>query len=99
MEMSNQKIVRCNRSGVFFGEIVAREGREIKMRNARNIWFWSGAASLSELANKGVSRPGNCKFPAPIIGETILTDVIQILDVTIEAEKSLNNVPVWSAHD
>ena len=44
--MSNQKyLVRCDRSGVFYGEIEKQEGREIIMRNVRCIWYWNGAAS------------------------------------------------------
>ena len=43
-------IVRCDRSGVFYGEVEKRDGREVTMRNARCLWLWSGAASLIQLA-------------------------------------------------
>ena len=44
--MNQKYIVRCDRSGVFFGEIEKREGREVTMRNVRCLWYWNGAASL-----------------------------------------------------
>lgn len=45
--MSNYKIVRTYSAGVFAGEIESRNGREVVMKNARRLWYWDGAASLS----------------------------------------------------
>ena len=50
-------IVRTYSAGAFFGEVVSREGKEVVMKNARRIWYWSGAASLSQLAQSGTSDP------------------------------------------
>ena len=53
----NQKfIVRCNGAGVFFGEIVKREGDVMTLANVRQLWYWDGAASLMQLAKEGVSK-------------------------------------------
>lgn len=91
-----KKIVRTYSAGVFYGEIESRNGREVVMRNARRIWYWSGAATLSELAMKGTSDPESCKFPCPV-DKVLLLDAIEILDTTIEAQMSIEGVPVWSA--
>ena len=48
--VSEYKIVRTYSAGVFAGYIEARNGQEVVMRNARRLWMWSGAASLSQLA-------------------------------------------------
>lgn len=49
--MEKQKfIVRCDRAGVFYGEIEGRNGSEVKMRNVRCLWYWEGAATLLQLA-------------------------------------------------
>ena len=49
--MKKQKfIVRCDRAGVFYGEIEGKNGQEIKMRNVRCLWYWEGAATLLQLA-------------------------------------------------
>ena len=88
-------IVRTESAGVFAGELENREGREVSLTNARRIWFWSGAASLSELAQRGTSQPEKCKFPVPV-DRILVFEVIEILDVTDAARKSIEEVPVWS---
>jgi hypothetical protein len=95
MTKNGYKLVRTYSAGVFAGEIVSKKGQEVVMRNARRIWYWSGSSSLSELAMRGTNDPVNCKFPMEV-SRVELLQVIEILDVTPEAEKSIKNVPIWS---
>lgn len=88
------KIVRTFSAGVFAGILESRNGQEVVMRNARRLWQWSGAASLSQLAIDGVSNPGGCKFPQEV-DKIVLTQAIEILDVTEKARKSIAGVSVW----
>lgn len=88
-------IVRTYSAGVFAGELESRDGKEVTLRNARRLWYWDGAASLSELAMRGVSKPQNCKFPCEVSAVT-LTEAIEILDVTPEARANIAAVPVWT---
>lgn len=90
------KIVRTYSAGVFFGEIESRNGQEVVMRNARRLWYWDGAASLSQLAVDGTSKPENCKFPC-VVDRVELLQVIEILDVTPKAAQSILEVRVWQA--
>lgn len=90
-------IVRTYTAGVFAGELESREGREVVLTSARRLWYWSGAASLSELAVRGTSRPSECKFPCPM-PRVVLTEAIEIIDVTPEAEASIREVPEWTKH-
>jgi hypothetical protein len=92
--MSNYKIVRTYSAGVFAGEVYSRDGQEVVMTNARRLWFWSGAASLSQLAMEGTKTPSECKFPCPV-DRVVLLQAIEILDVTAAAKKSIQGVPVW----
>lgn len=87
-------IVRTRSAGVFAGEIVRRDGNEIVMANARRIWYWDGAATLSELAMRGTKKPQNCKFPCEV-KEVLLMEVIEILTCTDEAKDSIKSVPEW----
>lgn len=87
-------IVRTYSAGVFLGTIAEREGKEATLTNARRIWYWDGAATLSQLANEGTSKPENCKFPAPV-AEVLLTEVIEIIPATEAAIASIAAVPVW----
>jgi hypothetical protein len=90
-------MVRTYSAGVFAGTIKERNGKEAVLTNARRIWYWKGAASLSELATKGTSEPNGCKFPAPV-EEVLLTEVIEIIPITEEAAESIKSVPVWTNH-
>ena len=92
--MSDYKIVRTLSAGVFAGEIVSRSGQEVIMKNVRRLWYWEGAASLSQLAMEGVKQPKKCKFPCEVEKMELL-QVIEILDCTPEAQKSIALVPVW----
>jgi hypothetical protein len=87
-------MVRTYSAGVFAGTIVSRKGKETTLKNARRIWYWDGAASLSQLATTGTSRPENCKFPAPV-ASVLLTEVIEIIPISITAKKSIEEVPIW----
>lgn len=90
-------IARTYSAGVFAGELEHRDGKECRLVNARRIWYWAGAASLSELAVRGTSRPTECKFPCavPVI---ILPEVIEILEVTPVARASIEGVREWTQH-
>lgn len=87
-------IVRTYSAGVFAGELESRDGQEVVMLNARRLWYWDGAASLSQLAMEGVSKPENCKFPCEV-DRIQLMQVIEILDVTEKAKKCIKEVPIW----
>jgi hypothetical protein len=89
-------IVRTFSAGVFAGELESRTGREVVLRNARRIWRWAGAATLSQLAMEGTKDPVNCKFPREV-DRVELLEAIEILDVTESARASIARVEVWSA--
>ena len=94
--METRKIVRSNGAGVFFGEIKEKDGDRVVMTNARRIWYWEGAASLSQLAQEGTSNPSGCKFPVSV-DEVEVFNVLEILSVTEKAAKSIDAVKVWKA--
>ena len=93
---SKTVIVRTDRAGVFCGTLASNEGTDVVLTDARRLWYWKGAASLSQLSQTGTSSPNGCKFPAPV-DRVHLFGVIEILDMTAAAKKSIDAVPVWSA--
>lgn len=96
--MSENKyvIVRTYSAGVFAGELESKNGKEVILKNARRLWYWDGASTLSQLAMHGTSKPENCKFPCEV-NQIELLEAIEILDVTEKAKKSIKEVPVWQA--
>lgn len=95
MELNKKVIIRADRAGVFYGTIVRKDGNEVELTNCRRIWYWNGAASISELAESGVNRQDN-KFSVTVESITVL-GVIEIIPCTEKAIKSIESVPVWRA--
>lgn len=87
-------IVRTSSAGVFAGTLESKEGKVVVLTKARRLWYWEGAASLSQLAQEGVKKPNNCKFPIEV-DRVELTEAIEILDVTPDARANIAAVPVW----
>lgn len=87
-------IIRSDKAGVFFGHIAERDGSEVTMTDVRRIWYWDGAASLSQLAVDGVSKPHNCKFTVTV-SEMVILGVIEIIPCTEKAIASIQGVKEW----
>ena len=87
-------MVRTKDAGVFAGTVKSLEGQTAVLTNARRIWYWSGAASLSQLATNGTSDPKKCKFPVAV-DEVMLMEVIEIIPISDDAKQSIADVPVW----
>lgn len=87
-------IVRGDRSGVFYGTLEEKNGTEVTLKDCRRIWYWEGAASISQLAVSGTTKPSECKFTVTV-PDIIITDAIEIIPCTEDAKKSIEGVPEW----
>ena len=87
-------IVRTYSAGVFAGYLDSKNGKEVVLLNARRLWYWDGAATLSQLAMEGVNKPQNCKFPAEV-SRIELTEAIEVIDATEKCQKSIASVGAW----
>ena len=97
MKKGDYVIIRTYSAGVFAGYIHKRKSKKtIVLKNARRLWRWAGAASLSELAMKGVSKPDECKFPIAV-NKIELNNVIEIIECTKKAKESIESVKEWSS--
>lgn len=92
-------ITRGYRSGVHAGELVARNADGmIVLRNARRIWSWSGAASLSELAVYGAKNSAQCRFGARIARHEIQReDVAEIIHCQPAGRSMIEEQAEWRA--
>ena len=87
-------IIRGDRSGVFFGTLEAKEGREVELSDCRRLWYWDGAASISQIATDGVTKPQNCKFTVTV-PTIVIEDVIEIIPCTDKAIEVIEDVSEW----
>lgn len=84
-------IVRTYSAGVHAGYVKQQNGKEVTLVNARRLWKWAGAFTLSEMAVSGVSKPSECKF-ATAVPEIILTEAIEIIPCTEKAKEIILGV-------
>ena len=88
-------IIRGDRSGVFFGELASRNGREVELKDARRIWCWYGATALSQLANSGrVQKKSRVCEPVKSI---LILDAIEVIPCTEAAIENIEGAPEWKA--
>ena len=96
--LGKKVIVRADRAGVFFGTLKEKTatsaGVEVVLENSRRLWYWSGAASLSQLAVEGVKRPNDCKFTVTVAEHNVM-GVIEIIPCTEQAVSNIESVRVW----
>lgn len=92
--INKKVIVRGDRSGVFFGTLRSKDGQEVELKDCRRIWYWAGAASISQLANEGVKKPDVCKFTVTVESICIL-DAIEIIPCTETAISRIEGVKEW----
>ena len=84
-------IVRTYSAGVWYGEIEQKAGSEVIVKNARRLWQWKAARSisLSGMAVHGVD-PEGCKF-APAV-PAVWLEAIELIPVSAMAEASIEGV-------
>lgn len=87
-------IVRTYSAGVFAGYVESMDGKEVKIRKVRRIWYWDGACSLSQLAVDGTQNPEKCKFACDV-DTIIVTEAIEIIPCTKKAKESIQGVKPW----
>ena len=87
-------IVRGRYSGVFAGNVKSIEGDQVVLTGVRRIWYWDGAASISQLAVDGTMNPKGCKFTVTV-DEAMVLDAIEIIPCTETAEKCIKAVTAW----
>ncbi len=89
-------IVRCYGAGVFFGEIkeVCRDanGLNVRLANARKIWYWNGAAAVEQLSQDGCNNKSKITVAVP---ELVVATAIQIIPCTDNAIKNLEDHREW----
>lgn len=76
-EIGQKVLIRTYSAGVHFGTLTKREGQEVHLSNARRLWSWNGALSLSEVATTGLDLK-HSKISVPL-EKIILTQAVEII--------------------
>ena len=85
-------VVRTYSAGVWYGWVEYDADFTflgVIVKNARRIWKWQGAFSLSELATLGAS--GDSRIAVPV-AEVKLNRVIELIPMSIQARKALDEI-------
>lgn len=83
----NKKVlIRADRAGVFFGELIAKDGQEATLKDARRIYYWNGATECCQIATEGITSGSRVTVSVPQV--TIL-NVIEIYLLTDKAIEKL----------
>jgi hypothetical protein len=84
-------IVRTYSAGVHFGTLKARNGTEVVLEDARRIWYWNKAFTLSKIAIDGLDiASSKLSVSVPRI---LLTEAIEIIPTSPSATVDLTNAP------
>ena len=90
-------LIRTFSAGVHVGYLKRQQstlaGIEVTLIKSRRLWYWDGAASLSQLAMEGVTQPDNCKFSVAV--NEIELIAIEIIAVTEKAFLNIQSVKEW----
>ena len=83
-------VVRTYSAGVHAGTVKEEDGKRIVLENARRLWFWRGAFTLSAVATKGIAEGSKISVPVP---EITLTEAIEVIPASNEAQDNIVNFP------
>ena len=88
-------VIRSRDSGCHAGYVESEDGRTITLVKSRRLWYWTGAASLSQLAMEGVKSPDSCKFPMAVDRITVY-DICEKIETNAASQESILGVPEWN---
>lgn len=85
-------IIRTFSAGVWCGTLEQKAGKEVILRNARRMWYWKSAKSisLSGVVVYGINQ-AESKIAPPV--DRVWLEAIEILPITGNALKSIMEAP------
>lgn len=96
--LGEKVIIRADRAGVFYGTLNEVEPLgdklQVELTNLRRLWYWDGAASLTQLAVEGTKAPSGCKFTITM-QSAVIQGVIEVLPCSEVAIKSIEEIAPW----
>lgn len=88
MHVGEYVLIRTYSAGVHFGKLLKREGKEALLDEARRIWSWDGAFTLSKVSTDGV---GSAKISTKV-DQLLVIEAIEIMKLTEKAKGNLYGI-------
>lgn len=88
-------IVRCYGAGVFFGEVKevsSADGLNVRLGNARKVWYWDGAAAVEQLSQEGCNDSSKITVAVP---ELVVANAVQIIPCSDKAIANIEAKAEW----
>ena len=90
----NKKIIaRIDRAGVFHGTLDYIDNEIIRLKDARRIYYWNGALSVTDIAAKGITG-GKVTIPVSTV-EFMSGKIVELNECSDEATKSIESIKPW----
>lgn len=90
-------VIRTNSAGVQYGELEsvasAADGYDVVIKNARRVYKWRGAFTLSEFAMQGVVGELRTQSKLSMKVDFICVRAIEVIPMRDEAVKNLQEIP------
>jgi small nuclear ribonucleoprotein (snRNP)-like protein len=88
--LNQHVLVRTFSAGVHIGTLITKDETNAVLKDARRIWKWTGAFTLSEVAIAGIKKSGSrLSIVVPMIE---LTQAIELIPTSDIARKSFDAV-------
>ena len=89
-------VIRTCNAGVHFGTVESHNGQQVVLVNARRIYYWEKAFTLSYVAKHGIG--GDSKVSC-VVDEILLTDALELIPMSEKSTKNLEGQLVHLGED
>ncbi len=92
---SEYVIVRSDKAGVFIGILHSLSGTTAVLNKCRRVWYWKGAASVSQLAKDGTDNKES-KISVETDDHLVL-GICEVVPCTKRASEKILSIKPWVA--
>lgn len=91
--LNKRIIARIDRAGVFHGTLDYIDNDILRLKDARRIYYWEGALSVTDIAANGITGG---KVTIPVSTVEFMTDkIVELNECSDEATKSIEAIKPW----
>ena len=91
--LNKRIIARIERAGVFHGTLDYIDNDILRLKDARRIYYWNGALSVTDIAAKGITG-GKVTIPVTTV-EFMSDNVVELNECSEDASKAIEEIKPW----